>query len=55
MALSLFKGMRLTATTAGFVDATSIVPGKLVDFGMSSASLGKAVALADTFWQAHRA
>lgn len=54
-ALSLFTGMRLTTTEAGFVDATPIVPGKLVDFGMSGASLGKAMALADTFWHAHRA
>src|SRR5690606_29454737 len=34
-ALSFFEGMRLTATKAGFVDATPIVPGKLVDFGIS--------------------
>lgn len=54
-AFSLFTGMRLTATEAGFVDATPIVSGKLVDFGMSGASLGKAMALTDTFWRAHRA
>jgi hypothetical protein len=54
-ALSFFKGMRLTATEAGFVDATPIVPGKLVDFGMSGASLDKAVLLADTFWRANHA
>ena len=30
--LSFFTGMRLTTTEAGFVDATPIKPGKLVDF-----------------------
>lgn len=54
-ALSFFEGMRLTATKAGFVDATPIVPGKLVDFGISGTNLVKAVVLADTFWHANRA
>lgn len=31
-ALSFFTGMRLTSTEAGFIDATPIKPGKLVDF-----------------------
>jgi hypothetical protein len=53
-ALSFFLGMRLTTTEAGFVDATPIRPQKLVDFHLSHAGLPKAVALAASFWLAHR-
>ena len=53
-ALSFFTGMRLTATEAGFVDATPVAPGKLVDFVPGQAGLEKGVALADRFWTTHR-
>jgi hypothetical protein len=52
--LSFFLGMRLTTTEAGFLDATPIKPGKLVDFIISQKNLLKAVELADAFWLAHR-
>lgn len=53
-ALSFFTGMRLTATEAGFVDATPIKPGKLVDFLMLGRGLVDALALAEVFWTGHR-
>lgn len=53
-ALSFFTGMRLTATEAGFLDATPIEPGKLVDFNLSGRGLERAVGLAEAFWQANR-
>ena len=49
-ALSFFVGMRLTTTKAGFLDATPVKPGKLVDFGLCGQSLGRAVELAERFW-----
>ena len=49
-ALSFFVGMRLTATEAGFLDATPLKPGKLVDFILRGSSLTRAVELADVFW-----
>lgn len=52
-ALSFFTGMRLTATEAGFLDATPLKPGKLVDFVMLGEH-AKAVDLAETFWTANR-
>ena len=53
-ALSFFLGMRLTTTEAGFLDATPIVPGNLIDFSLPSQDLPKAIALADEFWLLHR-
>ena len=52
--LSFFTGMRLTETEAGFVDATPIEPGKLVDFVMLGRGLTDALALAEAFWTDHR-
>lgn len=49
-ALSFFVGMRLTATEAGFLDATPVKPGKLIDFVLLGQSLERAVELADRFW-----
>ena len=49
-ALSFFVGMRLTATEAGFLDATPLKPNKLVDFILLGSSLTRAVELADDFW-----
>lgn len=54
-ALSFFTGMRLTTTEAGFVDATPIVRGTLVEFNApSSAELARAIGLAEAYWAAHR-
>ncbi len=53
-ALSFFTGMRLTPTEAGFVDATPIKPGKLVDFVLLGGGLTSAVELAEAFWIKHR-
>jgi hypothetical protein len=52
--LSFFTGMRLTATEAGFVDATPIKPGELVDFVMLGRGLVDALDLAEAFWTGHR-
>ena len=52
--LSFFLGMRLTATEAGFLDATPVKPGKLVDFLLLGGSLERAIDLADEFWMANR-
>lgn len=49
-ALSFFTGMRLTSTEAGFLDATPIRPGTLVDFILSDKSLVRALELAEIFW-----
>ena len=53
-ALSFFLGMRLTTTNAGYLDATPIVPGRLVDFVLSGRSIEGAIELAETFWLANR-
>jgi hypothetical protein len=47
--ISFFIGMRLTATEAGFLDATPIKPGKLTDFILNS-SLAEAISLSESFW-----
>lgn len=44
--LSFFAGMRLTTTEAGFLDATPVKPGKLVDFILVGCNLSDAVQLA---------
>lgn len=44
--LSFFTGMRLTTTEAGFIDATPVKPGKLVDFILVDCSLSDVVQLA---------
>lgn len=54
-ALSFFVGMRLTATEMGFLDATPLRPGMLVDFHASPRELSKLLVLADAFWAANRA
>ena len=53
--LSFFTGMRLTAKKAGFVDATPLKSGALVDFVPTGKSLEKAVDMAEAFWAANRA
>ena len=50
-ALSFFVGMRLTATEAGFLDATPLEPYSLVDFVLLGSSLTRAVELAEDFWR----
>lgn len=52
--LSFFLGMRLTATEAGFLDATPVKRGKLVDFVLRGRSLERAIDLADEFWMVNR-
>jgi len=49
-ALSFFLGMRLSTTEAGFLDATPITPGQLVDFILRGKDLSRAMDLADLFW-----
>lgn len=53
--LSFFTGLRLTATEAGFLDATPLKPGKLVDFVLLGDSLSASVELAERFWSANLA
>lgn len=48
--LSFFTGSRLTATEAGFVDATPLKPGRLVDFVLMGRSLVRSLELAEAFW-----
>jgi hypothetical protein len=45
--------MRLTTSECGFLDATPVRPGLLVDFSLSTNELGPAIALADSFWRTH--
>ena len=52
-ALSFFLGVRLTATERGFLDATPIKPGRLVDFVLLGRSLERAINLAEAFWMAN--
>ena len=54
-ALSFFVGMRLTATEAGFLDATPLKPCSLVDFVLLGSSLTRSVELAEDFWRRNRA
>ena len=49
-ALSLFLGIRLTMIEAGYLDATPIKIGKLVDFVLLENSVTRAVELAEQFW-----
>lgn len=53
--LSFFTGLRLTATEAGFLDATPLKPGKLVDFVLLGDSLSACVEFAERFWSANLA
>jgi hypothetical protein len=53
-ALSFLTGTRLTTTEAGFVDATPLKPGVLVDFVLLGNALGTVVSLAELFWKTHR-
>ena len=46
-------GTRLTTTEAGYLDATPIKSGKLVDFLLLGNSLVRAVLLAEDFWMAN--
>lgn len=52
-ALSFFLGVRLTTTEAGYLDATPVKRGTLVDFLLRENSLERAVELADNFWMAN--
>lgn len=52
---SFFIGMRLTTTEAGFLDATPIQPGKLVDFILSRCNVGDVIEVALTYLESERA
>lgn len=53
-ALSFFLGLRLSWMEAGFLDATPVGPGKLVDFVLRGRSIERAIELAEAFWLASR-
>ena len=53
-ALSFFLGMRLTATEAGFLDATPVKPGKMVVLMLCDRSIERAIDLAEKLWIANR-
>ena len=53
-ALSFFTGMRLTTEEAGFLDATPIEPGILVNFVIHHEEIGSAVEYAEKFWLCNR-
>lgn len=48
--MSFLLGMRVTTEEAGFLDATPIKAGKLVDFVLLGQGLPNGVALAEDFW-----
>lgn len=52
--LSFFIGMRLTTTEAGFLDATPIQPGKLVDFILSRSTIADVIELALDYLESER-
>jgi len=52
--LSFFTGMRLTMTEAGFLDATPITSGKLVDFSLSRCTVADAIELALNYLESER-
>lgn len=52
--LSFFTGMRLTITEAGFLDATPVKKGKLVDFVLSQCTIEDAIELALDYLEAER-
>ena len=49
--LSFFHGIRLTTTDAGFLDATPVKKGKLVDFVLTNTPLERVFEIADDFWR----
>lgn len=52
--LSFFTGMRLTTTERGFLDATPIKPGKLVDFALHRCTVTDAIQLVLNFLEQER-
>ena len=52
--LSFFLGMRMTAMERGFLDATPVKSGQLVDFALLGRSLERAIELAEEFWLGNR-
>jgi len=60
--ISFFKGIRLTSTEAGFLDATPMKTGTLTDFilvertiadSFVSRALGNAISVSEIFWKKH--
>lgn len=52
--MSFFVGMRLTTTEAGFLDATPIKPGVLVDFRLSGNAMVEALDMCSAYFESHR-
>jgi len=52
--LSFFIGMRLTTVEAGFLDATPITPGKLIDFVLSRGTLADSIQVALNYLESER-
>ncbi|MDO2434996.1 hypothetical protein Q2T43_02115 [Aeromonas veronii] len=52
--LSFFIGMRLTTTEAGFLDATPIQPGRLVDFILSRCTITDVIEVALDYLESER-
>lgn len=52
--LSFFTGIRLTITEAGFIDATPVKKGQLVDFVLSQCTIEDAIELALDYLEAER-
>lgn len=52
--MSFFTGIRLTTTEAGFLDATPITPGTLVDFVLSSCNVADAIQLPLNYMESER-
>ena len=52
--LSFFLGVRLTTTDAGFLDATPVKGGKLVDFTLLGRNISRVFELAEEFWECNR-
>jgi hypothetical protein len=46
-----FVGMRMSSSSAGFLDSTPIKPGSLTDFYCDGRSLERAMSISDEFWR----
>ncbi|MEQ8260488.1 MAG: hypothetical protein RH947_09330 [Alcanivorax sp.] len=53
--MSFFVGMRLTTAEAGFLDATPVKPGELVDFSLRANTMVDAIHLSIAYFESHRA
>lgn len=53
-AIAFFVGCRLTSTEAGFLDATPVQRGRMLDFYIPTNQLGKFIELAENFWHQNK-